>query len=124
MKKFLKSLSLVFAVVMVGAVLCACVPSNLEKAKARMEDAGYTVVSIGKDDAEAEGLVGGILATKGALLSGVDTITAMLFDSKDSAEKFYEKYVNNQKQDDDTLIKQSGKWVFSGTEQALKDFGA
>lgn len=124
MKKFLKSLSLGLVVAMVGVVLCACVPSNLDKAKTRMEDAGYTVISVGKDDSDAEGLVGGIIATKGTLLNGVDMVTAMLFDSKDNAKKFYEKYVNNQKQDDDTLIKQSGKWVYIGTEQAVKDFGA
>ena len=124
MKKLLKGLALSLVVAFVGVILCACVPSNLEKAEARMEEAGYTVITIGEDAEEAEGLIGGIIATKGDLVNGFETISAMLFDSKDSAKKFYEKWISSEeKKDDDTIVKQSGKWVYAGTETAVSDFG-
>lgn len=123
MKKLLKSLSLGLVVAFMGVILCACVPSNLEKAEARMEEAGYTVISLGEDSDEAEGLVGGIIATKGDLVNGFETISAMLFDSKDSAKKFYEKWIAEEEKKEDTIVKQSGKWVYAGTETAVEDFG-
>lgn len=124
MRKFLKSLSLGLVVAFVGVLLCACVPSNLEKAEARMKDAGYKVITVGKEaEEDAEGLVGGLVATKGDLVNGYEIITAMLFDSKDTAKKYYDKMVKEDDNDDDTIVKQSGKWVFAGTETAIEDFG-
>ena len=115
MKKLLKSLSLGLAFAFVAVIMCACVPSNLEKAEARMKDAGYTVIAMG-DEAkdEAEGVVGGLFAIK-----GTDTLTAVIFDSSSSAKDYYEKWVK-----EDSKVQQSGKWVFVGSDAAVEAFGA
>ena len=89
----------------------ACVPSNVEKAEAKMKEEGYIVV--GAEDQEAEGLVGGFLATK-----LTDTINAYLFSSKAEAKDFYEKLSDKTK----SKAIQDGKWVYWGTEDAIDDF--
>ena len=123
MKKLLKSISLALVFAFVGVVLCACVPSSLEKAEAKMEEAGYVVISLGEDTEDAEGLIGGIMATKGDLVNGFETVSAMLFDSKDTAKNFYEKWISSEESTDkDTIVKQDGKWVYAGTEKAIADF--
>lgn len=123
MKKFIKNLSLALVVAFVGVVLCACVPSNLEKAQAKMEEAGYTVITVEKDFEEAEGFLGGLIATKGDIVNGFETVSAMLFEDKDSAKKFYEKWISDEgNKDDDSIVKQNGKWVYAGTETAIADF--
>ena len=114
MKKILRTLCLAFVFVFVGIVLTACKPANIEKAKAKMEDAGYTVVAYDKGK-DAEGFVGAFSATKVDLKDGGSgTITAWLFDSKESAEKY-------QKAIGDTAV-QDGKWVYVGTEAAVDAF--
>lgn len=95
----------------------ACTPSSVEKAEKKMKDAGYEVSAY--SDVEAEGLIGGFVATKGGLLD-MDTITALLFESKDDAEDFCE--------DAGKLVsivvtpEVDGKWVYWGSEDAIEDF--
>ena len=119
MKKLLKSLTLGLVVAFMGVILCACVPSNLEKAEAKMEEAGYTVITLGEDADDAEGLIGGFIATDVDLVNGTETISALLFDSKDNAKKFYEKWVS---EDSNEKVKQNGKWVYVGTDAAVEVF--
>lgn len=114
MKRLLKRLSISLVVAFVAVVLTACVPSNAEKAKEKMEDAGYTVVAYQK--ADEEGLVGGISATKVNITEGSGHITALLFDSSKNAKAYYEEYVKNEN------IVQKGKWVYWGTENAIEAF--
>ena len=90
--------------------LFACVPSNVEKAEEKMEKAGYTVLAY--SDKEAEGLVGGFIATKG--LIGGESLTAVLFETVDDAKAFAEEIGSKAKRD--------GKWVYYGTEAAIKAF--
>ena len=87
----------------------ACVPSNVEKAEAKMKEEGYLVV--GEEREDAEGFVGGFLATK-----LTDTINAYLFSSKEEAKNFYETVGEKFK------AIQDGKWVYWGTEDAIDDF--
>ena len=123
MKNFIKNLSLALVVAFVGVILCACVPSNIEKAQAKMEEAGYVVIALDKDFEEAEGLLGGLIATKGDIVNGYETISALLFEDKDTAKKFYEKWISSEEStDEDTIVKQDGKWVYAGTEKAIADF--
>lgn len=91
----------------------ACVPSNVEKAKTKMKTEGYAVVGV--EDYEGEGLVGGFNATK-LEWNDVDNITALLFDSKANAKKFYDEL------GDKSRAFQDGKWVYWGTEDAVEDF--
>ena len=117
--KLLKKLSVLCTVIFAGVLLTACVPSNMEKAEAKMEEAGYTVVAIDKSETEAEGLVGGFVASKISLTDGDLGMTALLFDSSKSAKTYYEKWV---KEDNKKEIFQKGKWVYAGTETSIAVF--
>ena len=92
----------------------ACVPSNVDKAKEKMKQEGYAVVGVQEYEGE-EGLVGGFNATK-AEWNDLDNITALLFDSKANAKKFYDEL------GDKSRAFQDGKWVYWGTEDAVEDF--
>ena len=125
MKKFL--LGLLAAIMCIG--MAACAPANLEKAEKKMEDAGYKVEVTDDADAvkllTAEGAVGMIVAMKGefSLTTGIDgdMVTAVLFESASAAKDYYEK-VSEEEKEEDQVIKQDGKWVYVGTEDAVEDF--
>ena len=112
MKKFL--LGLLMAIMCIG--MAACAPMSVEKAEEKMQEAGYKVVAY--ENKEAEGMVGGFVATAGlsGLLSG-NTMTAVLFDSKDAATDFYSAL-------SETGAVLDGKWVYWGSEEAIKEFKA
>ena len=101
-----------------AAIMCiamtACTPMSVEKAEEKMQEAGYKVVAYSKDD--AEGMVGGFVATKG-LTDLTNTMTAVLFDSKDAASDFYSTL-------SETGAVLDGKWVYWGAEEAVKEFTA
>ena len=125
MKKFL--LAVITAIMCIG--MAACAPANLEKAEKKMEDAGYKVEVTDDADAvkllTAEGAVGMIVAMKGefSLTTGIDgdMVTAVLFESASAAKDYYEK-VSEEEKEEDQVIKQDGKWVYVGTEDAVEDF--
>lgn len=110
MKKFL--LGLLAAIMCIG--MAACTPSSVEKAEEKMQEAGYKVVAYSKDD--AEGMVGGFVASKG-LTDITNTMTAILFDSKDAASDFYSTI-------SETGAVLDGKWVYWGAEEAIEEFTA
>ena len=111
MKKFIKFVTMAMLSASACVAMFACVPSNMEKAKEKMKREGYTVIAYEGDT--ADGLVGGFVATKNGDFIEIDTLTALLFDDKDSAKDFYENL--------DKGI-QKGKWVYYGTEDAMEDF--
>ena len=111
MKKVFTITVFVLIICVMSAILFACVPSNVEKATEKMEKAGYKVISYSKD---AEGLVGGIIATK----LGEGSITALYFDSKESAADFYVNAGNLGGDFSDT----DGKWVYYGNSAAIEVF--
>ncbi len=113
MKKFLVGLLAALACF----AMVACVPSDLAKAEEKMEEAGYIVKAY---DLDAEGFVGGITATKGGsfgdIIGGVidgDGFHAYLFETAADAKAYAEDK-------DDAEV--SGKWVFWGSEEAVKAF--
>ena len=112
MKKFF--LALITAIMCIG--MSACAPASVEKAEEKMQKAGYTVVAY--ENKEAEGLVGGFVATEGlgGLLGG-NAMTALLFETKDAASDFYS--VANQ-----AGAVLDGKWVYWGSEEAIDEFKA
>ena len=101
-----------------AAIMCigmaACTPTSVESAEEKMQEAGYKVVAYSKDD--AEGMVGGFVATKG-ITDLTNTMTAVLFDSKDAASDFYATL-------SETGAVLDGKWVYWGAEEAVKEFTA
>lgn len=125
MKKFL--LTLLAAIMCIG--FAACAPSNIDKAKEKMEEAEYKVtVTTDAASVEAltgEGAVGMIVAVKASisLTAGVDgdMLTAVLFESSSAAKEYYGK-VSEEEAEEDQVVKQDGKWVYVGTEGAIEDF--
>ena len=118
MKKLTKILSFAFVVLFAGIVLAGCTPANIDKAKAKMEEAGYTVVAYdqGKD---AEGFVGGFMATNISLTSGVDAMVAILFETSADAKEFSETWTGNY---EGKQVFTEGKWVYTGSEDAIEAF--
>ena len=112
MKKFISALMAVLACIAM-CFLVACTPSNVEDAETKMEEAGYTVIAYSNKD--AEGLVGGLVATKAGGLLELDVLTAAYFETADDAKAFYENL-------DETGAVQDGKWVYWGDEDAVEDF--
>lgn len=110
MKKVFTITVFVLVICVMSAILFACVPSNVEKAEEKMEKAGYTVMAYSKD---AEGLVGGIIATK-----ITSSITALYFDSKKSAEEFYADGSGITGK----FAELDGKWVYFGDSEAIEAF--
>ncbi len=120
-----------FLVALMAALTClacvACAPANVDKAKAKMEEAGYKVEVSDEDAAElvaGEEAVGMIVATKGefSLTGGADfdMLTAVLFESSSAAKDYYEEHKDEA--DEDQVLKQDGKWVYAGTEDAVEAF--
>lgn len=110
MKKFL--LAIVTALMCIG--MAACTPSSVDKAEEKMQEAGYKVVAYSKDD--AEGMVGGFVASKG-ITDLTNSMTAVLFESKDAASDFYSTL-------SETGAVLDGKWVYWGAEEAVDAFTA
>ena len=117
MRNILKISSL-FLVVLSLVLLCGCAPKNVEKAKEKMKEAGYTCLGY-EGDGEKEGLVGGFSASR--LESGeLDTIFALLYDSSKSAKEALTSV--EEALEGEQVAEVIGKWVVRGTEQAIKDF--
>ena len=116
--------------ILLSALTClcfvACAPANVEKAKEKMEAAGYSVELISEETTEiglGEAAEGSIIATKteGGLLNlKTYILTAVLFDSTKAAKEYYEQTVENA--DDNTGVKRSGKWVIVGSLEAIDVF--
>ena len=125
MKKFIKSIALVLAVMLVGIVFVACTPSSLEDAREVMEEKGYDV-ELQYADSNDDGIVGAIIATKGSILdvSNMQVLTATLFESKDDAEDMYEELMEDTSGADQEgqKVRLEGKWILVGTPAAIEAF--
>ena len=131
-KNILKITALALLTVMICAMLVACggPNANPDKAEKSLEKAGYEVAHA--DDKVEAALMGGwydgctdvILASKDD-----DGIYIWYFEDKDSAndawekiEKFAEEMNEEAEEDDlDIVCKKSGKVIYLGTKQAIKD---
>ena len=79
-----------------------------------VQEAGDKVVAYSND---AEGKVGGFVATKG-ITDLSNTMTAILFETKDDATDFYSTVSELDG------AKLDGKWVYWGAEEAIEEFTA
>lgn len=126
-KSFVLITTIVALVVICSIVFAACAPSNTEKAKAKMEKAGYTatVTTFSKvgDNGEVATVVGAkksdgnILSQVGSALD--DNYAATLYDSSKSAKAALEKTKDAEGKTSAVL---AGKWVIVGSEAAIKAF--
>ena len=119
MKTFVKVLALSLVAVMMCAVLVSCGGPNAdpEKAEKALKDAGY----------EAEYTEVGVGGVKGILVAGKgdDGIWITYYDSAEDANKAWEETEEDLKEmlkdEEDVVIKKSGKMIYYGTKQAIKD---
>lgn len=126
-KNFLKITALALLAVMICTMLVACGGPNKdpEKAKEALEDAGYTVIF------NDGGLIGDHLLPDGAeatltAMKGDDEYISIVYyedaeaaneaweDAKEDAKELEEEY-------EDIVYKKSGKIIYIGTKQAVKD---
>ena len=121
MKRALKIVMMVALIAVTAAILFACVPTNIEKATAKMEKAGYTVVSFKNS---ADGYEGGFSATKISIGEGSGTLNASYFKDCKSAKEYYNKIYSedNETKKEDRIVKCSGRWVYFGTKAAVEAF--
>ena len=132
MKKIIAIIAVIALMAVLGTVLFACVPANADKAKAKLEKAGYTV-SVEDIDADMaklakmDGAQKSIEAYKEAEKEeDSEYVMAILFDSAKNAKAYF----NDNKDDikkmgedvEDFEYGQSGKWVYGGTKAAVKAF--
>ncbi len=141
MKKTIKWLTLAAASAITCTAFVACVPSDLDGAKTKLEEKEYEVVVTEKDDMgilAPNGVVGMLYAERETTVTvakvdgtgteektTIDTLEAWLFENKDAAKSYYEEYVaymSSKGEDVVVLVEQKGKWVYTGTEDAMKDF--
>lgn len=127
MKKVLRMSSLLLVLVALLG-LTACAPKDPAKAKEKLEGKEYTVVVDANVIPAAmklfgiKGVESVVTATKKAE-DNVETVTAVLFAEKAQAKDAIDKLVEYAKKNgEQTEVKQVGKWLYYGTEQAMKDF--
>lgn len=129
MRKTLKKVSLIALFAILATVLVACIPNDPAKAEDNLKDAGYTVFAYKNGDP------GFSVATVFLELIGVDKVTAFVtalkgedaieliyFEDSATAKENYTAIEEYYKENDkDAVIKRSGKVIYAGTEQAIKD---
>lgn len=127
MKKVLRLSSLLLVLVALLG-LTSCAPKDAVAAKEKLEKKEYNVAVDGKIIPAAlklfgiDGVETVVTATK-KVGEEVETVTAVLFAEKAQAKDAIEKLVEYAKKNgEETEVKQAGKWLYYGTEQAMKDF--
>lgn len=129
MRKTLKIVSLIALFAILATVLVACIPNDPAKAEDNLKNAEYTVLSykegdIGFDAATVfleiigvKNVTAFVTATKGE-----DGIALIYFADSETAKENYTAIEEYYKEEDkDAVIKRSGKVIYAGTEQAIKD---
>ena len=128
MKKLFKLFSLLLAAGLLFT-LTACVPSA-EKAEEKMNEAGYFAIDssdfIKVDESKVEKVfcfskgnnVAAAIANAGL---GGDVVIAIYYKEAEDAEKAYEEFKNSSSKEE-SRVKKSGKCVYFGTENGMKDF--
>ena len=101
-------------ILVLSVFMFACTPASLDKAKEKMEKAGYEV-SIVEDD-KGEGIMYAYKSN--------EQIMAIMFADNESAKAFYndsaKMYAFILFDKDSAVL--SGRWIYAGTSQAMKDF--
>jgi len=129
-KSIVKILALIFVAVMMCMLLVACDAPNADHAKAAeaLEKAGYTVVyndGVGLFGLAGAALPEGVEATIFAVKGDEEYLIVTYYDDTDALNKAWEGAEEEAKEleekYDDIVCKKSGKMIFIGTKQAVKD---
>ena len=137
MKNFVRvlSLALLIALLAVSLISCGGPAKDPDDAKDALEDAGYEVEmqdgDLLKGFAELAGIDGLVAMVEAAHEDDEEGIVIFYFEeSKDAKEAFESDYMQDmieeleeeaEDEDMDVVIKQSGKMIWFGTKQAVKD---
>lgn len=136
MKKTITIISVVAIVAILAVTLMACIPSDYNKAYDNLKEANYYATTYKKGDLffnEMSKLIGAQNATAIVTASkGTDAITLIYFESSKDAKNCFDSFKNvieeekkeAEKNGEDTsnyVIKCSGKIIYGGTKQAVKD---
>lgn len=127
MKKFTKVLAIVLVVAMSVVMLAACTPASAEKADDKMTDKGYSAIS-----STALGVASGEKVESSAAygkdfsvsLSGIkgEWVVAVWYVESADAKTEYEDIKAEYEEKEGMSFGKSGKCVYYGTKQAVKDF--
>lgn len=122
--KLIKKFSLVAMLLVAILSLAACAPKDPVKAKEKLEEAGYAVIVDGTVQpgilklAGVDGVSSVITAT-----NGEELLQAYYFAEKGQAKDALEALTKwAEKNGKESNFSRSGKWLYAGTEQAIKDF--
>ena len=130
-KRILTIVSLVLIVAMCTVIFASCIPSKYENAEKKLEKEGYTIIlSGGKDDATTKTqsalfraanseMQGNLVGYVSAINNDGEACTIYYFSKASDATLIYKQLKEDA--DEDTVVKKSGKAVFTGTKQAWKD---
>ena len=126
MKKFAKITAVVLVAVMALALLVSCGPAaNPDKAVAALKDNGYAAGKVSTGG--YNGLEAIVSGSKGLLTGDFQTITIYYFESASAANDAWESIQSDsnkdkeKNKDSDWVCKKSGKVIYYGTKQAVKD---
>ena len=123
MKKLAKLFVILTALFAVVA-LASCAPKDSDAAKEKLDKAGYTAVWNVYDEVQEDGAVGYLVATKGKTLGGMidglgDGLTAVLYKTAKQAKAAVAEHKDAEGKSNYQVV---GKWVVSGSEDAVKAF--
>jgi hypothetical protein len=124
MKKIISIVAICLILTLIAAVLVACVPNNMDKAKTKLEKADYDVRTA--DDLKIykalfDGLEDGLEAynskTKGEVGAFLFKDKKSAQDAESNAKKLVDYYY-----DDDFSVVVKGKWIIIGNDEGIKAF--
>lgn len=120
MKKLTFRLFSVLSLFLLVFALVSCKPDNADEARERLEEKGYTVTILTGTEADlAFAYLDDVAETVTAIKGSTDNMfVAILFDSEDAAEKAKSELEVHSEYE----VHQSGKWVYSGSDEAVEAF--
>ena len=122
MKKALKVISLALAMVCCAVMFIACVPATPEKAEKKLEKKGYTVTVVEVTEVVESLAPEGCECSVMAINEDGETVVAYYFDKGANARDYYKELKDEVDDEDDVVVKKSGKVVVAATKQGWKDF--
>lgn len=118
-KKVISIIAIVAIIAILGVVLVAC---NADSYQKKLEKAGYEVIVLegdeAKEEAESEGDIEWVVTASKGL---TEYVTIVKFANTDDAKEAEENAITGSAFGVTVVCERSGKIVFYGTEEAVKD---
>lgn len=121
-KKVISIIAIVAIIAILGVVLVAC---NADSVAKKLEKKGYEVATLTEDSEDIGGIVYGIVSSEDGFKEGLiaanedgDIVIAVWFNDKEAAEDLEN---NKALKVFKVNVERSGKVVYIGTEQGIKD---